>query len=165
MEAEAIFQGEQHGARPGGVGDIDSGKDFRDQGAPGAQALGEFGSSTFGAGGEQDQLHVQERRAAQRIVAAALGGAQRGQEFRQVAVARQQVAVVLERPFDVVLQHGDDQIVLVVEIRIEGAARQPGGGRDHLDAGRADAVLLEDLGGGLEQLFPRLVAGRTGAYS
>ena len=108
---------------------------------------------------------MQERRAAQRIVAAALGGAQRGEEVRQVAVARQQVAMVLERPFDVVLQHGDDQIVLVVEIRIEGAARQPGGGRDRLDAGRTDALLLEDLGGGLEQLFPRFLASRSGSYS
>ena len=82
-----------------------------------------------------------------------------------VAMARQQVAMVLERPIDVVLQHGDDQLVLVVEIRIEGAARQPGGGRDRLDAGRTDALLLEDLGGGLEQLFPRFLAGRSGSHS
>jgi len=45
----------------------------RHQGAPGAQALGELGPAALGAGGEQDQLHVQERRAAQRIVTAALG--------------------------------------------------------------------------------------------
>ena len=148
-----------------GIGDIDTGQDLRDQGAPRPQALGELGPAAFGAGGEQDQLDMQERRAAQRIVAAALGGAQRGHEVRRVAMARQQLAMVLERPLDVVLQHGDDQLVLVVEIRIEGAARQPGGGRDRLDAGRTDAVLLEDLGGGLEQLFPRFLAGRTGSHS
>ena len=165
MEAEAVLQRQDHGARPRRVGDIGSGQDLRDQGAPGPQALGELGPAAGGAGGEQDQLHVQERRAAQRIVAAALGGAQGGDEVRQVAMARQQVAVMLERPFDVVLQHGDDQLVLVVEIRIEGAARQAGGSRDRLDAGRTDTLLLEHLGGGLEQLFPRFLAGRSGPYS
>jgi hypothetical protein len=70
-----------------------------------------------------------------------------------------------QRLLDMVLEHGRDQFVLVGEVRIEGAARQAGGGRDRLDAGSTDALLLEHLGGGLEQLFPRFLAGRSGPYS
>ncbi len=82
-----------------------------------------------------------------------------------VRCLRQKLAVMLDGAIDVILQHGDDQLVLVGEVRIEGAARQPGGSRDRLDAGSTDALLLEHLGGGLEQLFPRFPASRSGSYS
>ena len=108
---------------------------------------------------------MQERRAAQRIVAVALGGAERCDEVLRRAMLRQQLAVMLNGAIDMILQHGDDQLVLVGEVRIEGAARQPGGGRDRLDAGSTDALLLEHLGGGLEQLFPRFLASRSGSHS
>ena len=73
--------------------------------------------------------------------------------------------MVLQRALDMVLQHGDDQIVLAREVRIEGAAGEAGGGGNRLDAGRADAAFLEDPGRRLEQLLPRIVAGRTCAHS
>jgi len=76
------------------IGDVDARQHLRHQGAPGAQALGELGPAALGAGGEQDQLHVQERRAAQRIVTAALGGAQSGDEIGRIAVTRQQLAMM-----------------------------------------------------------------------
>jgi hypothetical protein len=80
-------------------------------------------------------------------------------------MARQKLAMMRDGAIDVILQHGDDQLVLVGEVRIERAARQPAGSRDRLDAGGTDALFLEHLGGGLEQLLPRFLASRSGSYS
>ena len=60
--------------------------DLDDQLAPGAQPLGEFGPALFGARHEQDHLHVQQRRTAERILLAAIHGLQRVDEIGEVAV-------------------------------------------------------------------------------
>ena len=60
--------------------------DVGDQLAPGAQPLGEFGPALFGARHEQDHLHVQKGRAAERILLAAVHGLQRVDEIRKVLV-------------------------------------------------------------------------------
>ncbi len=66
---------------------------------------------------------------------------------------------------DMVLEHGDDQLVLALEIRIERAAREAGRRRNGLDAGAADALFLEDARRRLEQLFAGIVPGRSGSDS
>src|SRR5262249_32986181 len=101
---------------------------------------------------------------AQRVVPAALGGAQRFDEADRVAVATEQLAVVLQRSLDVVLEHRDDELVLAREVRVERAASEAGGGRDRLDARSPGAPLGAPPGPGVERLAPRLVARRTGAH-
>ena len=66
---------------------------------------------------------------------------------------------------DVILEHGDDQLVLALEIRIERPAREAGRRRDRLDAGAADALFLEHARRRLEQLFAGVVPGRSGSHS
>ncbi len=62
-----------------------------------------------------------------------------------------------DRLRDVILEHGDDQLVLAVEVRVERPARETGRGRNRLDAGAADTLFLEHPRRGLEQLFARVV--------
>ena len=90
---------------------------------------------------------------------------QRFDEIRDVAVLRQQVEIAPDRLFDVILEHGDDQLVLAGEVRIERAARETGRGRDGLDAGAADALFLEHARGRLEQFVAGIVPGRSGPNS
>jgi hypothetical protein len=59
MQAEAVLEGEQHGAALRRIADAYPGQDFRDQGAARPQALGELGTAALGAGGEQDELDMQ----------------------------------------------------------------------------------------------------------
>ena len=95
VQPEAVLEGEQHGAALRGIGEADPGQDLGDQGAARAQALGELRAAALGAGGEQDQLDMQQRRAAQRIAPVALRGAERGDEVLGRAMLRQKLAVVL----------------------------------------------------------------------
>ena len=67
----------------------------------------------------------------------------------------------MDRLRDVILDHGDDQLVLAPEIRIERAAAEAGRRRDGLDAGAADALFLEHARRRLEQLFAGIVPGRS----
>ena len=70
-----------------------------------------------------------------------------------------------DRLLDVILEHGDDQLVLALEIRIERAARETGRRRNGLDAGAADALFLEHARRRLEQLFAGIVPGGSGSDS
>jgi hypothetical protein len=69
------------------------------------------------------------------------------------------------RAFDVVLEHGDDQFVLALEVRIEGAAREARRSHDRLDAGAANTLFLEHARRCLEQLVAGFVPGRSGSHS
>ena len=77
----------------------------------------------------------------------------------------EQVEIAPDGLLDVVLEHGDDQLVLAVEIRIECSAREAGRRRDRLDAGAPDALFLEQTRRRFEQLFAGHVPGRSGANS
>jgi hypothetical protein len=77
----------------------------------------------------------------------------------------EQIVHSRDRLLDVIFEHGNDQFVLALEIRIEGAAREPGGRRDDLDAGAADSLFLEDARRRLEQLFASVVSCGSGPYS
>src|SRR5262245_46137350 len=103
MEPEAVFQGEQHGAAPFGVADVDPGENLSYQRAPGPQALGELRPASLRARGVQDQLDVQQRRTTERIITIAVGDPKRSDEIRRRAVARQQLAVMPDGPVDVIL--------------------------------------------------------------
>jgi len=77
---------------------------------------------------------------------------------------RQNLAMVLERSIDVVLQHGDDQFVLVVEVRIEAPRVSP--------AASAIASMLAapmpcswNTCAAPRKVLPGLGAGRAGADS
>jgi len=94
MQSEAIFQGEQHGTALRRIAEADARQDLGDQGAAGAQALGELGPPLLRASGEQDQLDMQERRAAQRIAAVAVRDAKSGDEVLRRAVVGQKLAVM-----------------------------------------------------------------------
>ena len=139
--------------------------DVGDQFSPGAQPLGEFGPALFGARHEQDHLHVQKGRAAERILLAAVHGLQRVDEIREVVVPGEKIVNAPNGLLDVILEHGDDQLVLALEIRIERPAREAGRRRDGLDAGAADALFLEHARRRLEQLFAGIVPGRSGSNS
>jgi len=166
MEAEAVLERQQHRAGPGRVdglatagGSIRGSDDVGDQGAARAQALGELGTPLLGSGHVEDQLHVEQGGAAERILTAAVRLPEGSDEVDGVAVAIQQLEMVAHGSLDVVLEHGDDQLVLAGEIGIDGAAREAGGGGDGFDAGSADPLLLENLGGGREEALARHVAG------
>jgi hypothetical protein len=133
--------------------------------SPGAQPLGEFGPALFGARHEQDHFHVQQGRAAERILLAAVHGLQRLDEIRKVLVLLEQIADAPDRLLDVILEHGDDQFVLALEVRIERPAREAGRRRDRLDAGAADALFLEHARRRLEQLFAGVVPCGSGSHS
>jgi hypothetical protein len=172
VQAEAVFQCEHDRGGPGRVQSrvpaavpqrgLD---DVSDELSPGAQPLGKFGPALFGACHEQDHLHVQKRRAAERILPATVHVPQRIDEVREVLVPGEQIEIASDRLLDMVLDHGDDQLVLAVEIRIERPAREAGRRRNRLDAGAPDALLLEHARRSLEQLFAGVVPGRSGANS
>ena len=75
---------------------------------------------------------------------------------------REQVKIAPDRMLDVVLEHGDDQFVLALEVRIKRAAREARRSRDRLDAGAANSLVFEDLRSCLEQLFAGVVSCRSG---
>ncbi len=170
MQAEAVFQCQHDRAGPLR---IESGipaavplrglDDVGDQLAPRAQALGELGTALLGARHEQDHLHVQQRGAAERILPAAIGGAQRFQEVGQVAVLGEQIEIALDRLLDVILEHRDDQFILALEVRIERATGETRRRRDRLDAGAADALFLEHPRGCLEQLLAGVISCWSGS--
>ena len=139
--------------------------DIGDQFSPGAQPLGEFGPALFGARHEQDHLHVQQRRAPERILLAAVHGLQRIDKIRKGLVPGEKIVKASNRLLDVILEHGDDQLVLALEIRIERPARKTGRGGDGFDAGAADALFLEHPRRRLEQLLAGIVPGRSCANS
>ena len=78
-------------------------------------------------------------------------------------VLGQKIETALDRLLDVILEHGDDQLVLVGEIRIERAAGEAGRGRNPFDAGGIDALFLEYQRSRLEQLVAGIVPGRSGS--
>ena len=129
------------------------------------QPLGELGPALFGARHEQDHLHVQQGRTAERILLAAVHGPQRIDEIGNVLVLGEQIEIAPDGLLDVILEHGDDQLVLALEIRVERPARETGRGGDGLDAGAADALFLEHPRRRLEQLFAGIVPGRSGSDS
>ena len=90
---------------------------------------------------------------------------QRVDEVREVLVPGEQIEIAPDRLLDVVLEHGDDQLILAFEIRIERAAGKTGGGRNRLDAGAADALFLEHPRRCLEQFFAGVVPGGSGSNS
>ena len=108
---------------------------------------------------------MQKRRTAERILLAAIHRLQRLDEIRKVVVPGEKIELAPDRLLDVILQHGDDQFVLALEIRIERAAGKTGRGRDRLDAGAADALFLEHPRRRFEQLFAGIVPGRSGSNS
>ena len=136
-----------------------------DQFSPGAQPFGEFGPALFGARHEQDHFHVEQGRAAERILLAAVHRLHRVDEIRKVPMPGQQIEITSSRLLDVILEHGDDQFVLALEVGIERAAGETGRGRNGFDAGAADAVFLEHARGRLEQFVAGIVPGRSGSDS
>jgi hypothetical protein len=108
---------------------------------------------------------VQKWGTRERILMATIDGLQRIDEIRKVLVLVEKIEVAANGLFDVILQHGDDQLVLALEIRIKRAAREAGRDRDGLDAGAADALVLEDARRRFEQLFAGIVPGRSGSDS
>ena len=139
--------------------------DVGDQFSPRAQALGEFGPAFFGARHEQDHLHVQEGGAAERILPAAVHGLQRVDEIRGFLCFARSSMHAPNRLLDVIFEHGDDQLVLALEIRIERAAREAGGGRDDFDAGAADSLFLEHARRRFEQFLAGVVPCGSGSDS
>src|SRR3982074_3710682 len=100
--------------------------------------------SVFGARGEHERRHLQEGGAGERILLAAVHGLQRVEEIRNVGVSGEKIEIASNGLFDVILDHGDDQLVLALEIGIERPARKTGRGRNDLDAGAADSLFLKD---------------------
>ena len=77
----------------------------------------------------------------------------------------EQIADAPDGLLDVILEHGDDQFVLALEVRIERPAREAGRRRDRLDAGAADTLFLEHARRRLEQLFAGVVPCGSGSHS
>ena len=90
---------------------------------------------------------MEQGRAAERVLPRAPHLAERFDEVRGILMMGQKVETTLDRLLDVIFQHGDDQLVLAGEVRIERAAGEAGGQRDRLDAGAADALVLEHARG------------------
>jgi hypothetical protein len=108
---------------------------------------------------------MQKRRTAERILLAAVHRSQRFDEIRDILVPGEKIEIASNGLLDVILEHRDDQLVLAGKIRIKCPAREAGRGRDGLDAGAADALLLEDECRRFEQLFAGVVPGRSGPNS
>ena len=108
---------------------------------------------------------MQKRRTTERILSAAVHGLQRIDKIREVLVPGEKIEIASNGLLDVILEHGDDQLVLALEIRIKRPAREAGRGRNGLDAGAADSLFLEDARRRLEQLFAGIVPGRSGSNS
>ena len=96
---------------------------------------------------------MQKRRTAERILPAAVHGLHRVEKFREIAVLGKQIEIAPNGLLDVILEHGDDQLVLAPEIRIERPARETRRRRDGLDAGPADPLFLEDARRRLDTAF------------
>ena len=77
----------------------------------------------------------------------------------------EQIADAPDGLLDVVLEHGDDQFVLALEVRIERPAREASRRRDRLDAGAADSLFLEHARRRLEQLFAGVVPCGSRSHS
>ncbi|MGY3356841.1 uncharacterized protein YcgL (UPF0745 family) [Bradyrhizobium sp. GM0.4] len=107
---------------------------------------------------------MEQRRAAERILPCAIHRLQRRDEVVEIVVLREDVHVAPDRLRDMLLEHGDNQLVLALEVGIERAAAKSGRRRDRLDAGAADAVLLEHARRRLEQPVARVVPGRPGSH-
>ena len=90
---------------------------------------------------------------------------QRFDEIRKFLVPVEQFADAHDGLLDVILEHGDDQLVLALEVRIERPAREAGRRRDRLDAGAADALFLEHARRRLEQLFAGIVPCGSRSHS
>src|SRR5712664_2731016 len=172
VQTKAVLQREQNRAGPCGVQgsglpavlqrDLD---DISDLFSSGSQALGEVRSALFGTRHKQDHLHVQKRRTAERILSATIHGPQRLDKIREVLVSGEKIKIAPNGLFDVILEHGDDQLVLALEIRIKRPAREAGRSRDAFDAGAADSLFLEDARRRLKQLFAGIVPSRSGSNS
>ena len=133
VQAKAVLERQHDGADPGRVQRwVLSGipgrrlDDIRDQLSPGAQALGELGSALFGARHKQDHLHVQKWRPAEWILSAPVHSLQRIDEIGEVLVPGEKIKIASNGLLDVILEHGDDQLVLALEVRIERAAGKIG---------------------------------------
>src|SRR5215212_12186487 len=94
MQPKTVLEGKQHGAALRGNGEADPGQDLGDQGTARAQAFGELRAAALGTGSEQDQLDMQERRAAQRIASVTIRGVERRDEVLGRAMPRQKLAVM-----------------------------------------------------------------------
>ena len=127
--------------------------------------LGELRPALFGARDEQDHFHVKKRRTSEWILPAAIHRFQRIDKIRDGFVPGEKIEIAPDRLLDVILEHGDDQLVLALEIRIERAAGETGRSRDGLDAGAADALFLEHARRRFEQLVAGIVPGRSGSNS
>jgi hypothetical protein len=113
----------------------------------------------------QDELQVQQRRAAERVLLTAIDRHQGGHEGIGVPVPGKQFQVAAGRLLDVIGQHRGDELVLAGEVGVERAPGQPTGGRDRLDAGAADPMLGEGGGGRLEQPLAGLFSRRSNPCS
>ena len=108
---------------------------------------------------------MQEWRPAERILPAAIHGPQRLDEVREVLVPGEQIEIASNGLLDVILEHGDDQFFLALEVRIKRSACKSGRGRNRLDAGAADPLFLEHARRRLEQLLAGIVTGGSGSNS
>ena len=108
---------------------------------------------------------MQQGRATERILSAAVHGLESFDEIRGGCMLGEQIVHSRDGLLDVILEHGDDQLVLALEIRIESAAREAGSGRDDLDAGAADALFLEHPCRRFEQLLAGVVPRGSGSDS
>lgn len=68
---------------------------------------------------------MQKRRTAERIPPAAVHASSVRRETREIAVLGEQIEIVPYGLLDVILEHGDDQLVLAPEIRIERLRVKP----------------------------------------
>src|SRR5260370_41711587 len=108
---------------------------------------------------------MQQRRAAERILQAAVHRSQSFDEVRNVLVPGEKIEIASNGLLDVILEHGDDQLVLAGKVRIKRPARKAGRGGDGLDAGATDALFLEHSRRRLEQLFKGIVPARPAPNS
>ena len=109
--------------------------DVGEQFAPGAQPLGEFRPAFLGTGDEQDDLHMEHGARPSGTCRRAIHGQRKAaMKSARILVRGEEIEVALDRLLDVILEHGEDQLVLAGEIRIERPARETGRGRDRFDA-------------------------------
>jgi len=94
------------------------------------------------------------------ILLATVHGLQRIDKIRDGFVPGEKIEIASNGLCDVILDHGDDQLVLALEIRIKRPAREAGRSRDAFDAGAADSLFLEDARRRLKQLSQ--VSSRVG---
>ena len=126
---------------------------------------GSRGPALFGARYEQDHLHEQEGRTTDRILMAAVHGLQRINKVREAFVPGEQIEIASNGLLGVILEHGDDQLVFALEIRVKRPAREAGRGGNGFDTGAADALFLEYARRRFQQLFASIIPGRSGSGS